>query len=102
MLTRLLAIPFFGDLTSLIGALLGAFMCMTSNGWMWLHDNLKYRKTNKSLYYRSLIVLNVFLMCAGVFIMITGTWAAAVSIKRSYSTGNISNPFSCADNSNSV
>ena len=96
------AIPFFGDLTSLIGALLGAFMCMTSNGWMWLHDNWRFRKTNKSMYYRALVALNVFLILAGLFIMVTGTWAAAVSIKRSYATGAISSPFSCADNSGSV
>jgi hypothetical protein len=77
-------------------------MCMTSNGWMWLHDNWRFRKTKKSLYFKSLVVLNIFLIVAGLFIMVTGTWAAAVSIKNSYATGNISSPFSCADNSNST
>lgn len=96
------AIPFFGDLTSLIGALLGAFMCMTSNGWMWLHDNWRFRREDKSLYYKALVALNVFLIISGLFIMVTGTWAAAVAIKRSYATGAISSPFSCADNSGSV
>jgi uncharacterized membrane protein len=96
------AIPFFGDLTSLIGALLGAFMCMTSNGWMWLHDNWRFRKTDTSIKYKLLVVLNSFLIVSGLFIMVTGTWAAAASIKTSYSTGAITSPFSCADNSGSV
>ncbi|WWD21798.1 hypothetical protein CI109_106286 [Kwoniella shandongensis] len=95
------AIPFFGDLVNLIGATLGTFMCMVSNGWMWLHDNLHRRHTDKSLYFKALVALNVFLIVAGAFIMVTGTWAAAVSIRHSYATGNISSPFSCADNSNS-
>lgn len=75
---------------------------MVSNGWMWLHDNYGKRHTNKSLYFRSLIVLNVFLIVAGVFIIITGTWAAVVSIRDSYATGAITSPFSCADNSGST
>jgi hypothetical protein len=87
---------------SLIGATLGVFMCMVSNGWMWLHDNWERRKIHKSLYYKSLVVLNVFLIVSGVFIMITGTWSAAVSIRDSYATGSISSPFSCADNSAST
>jgi hypothetical protein len=100
-LTAFAAIPFFGDLVNLIGATLGTFMCMVSNGWMWLFDNLHRRKTDKSLYFKCLVALNVFLIVAGGFIMITGTWAAAVSIRNSYATGSISRPFSCADNSNS-
>ncbi|GFZ50383.1 hypothetical protein JCM24511_08140 [Saitozyma sp. JCM 24511] len=96
------AIPFFGDLVNLIGATLGVFMCMVSNGWMWLHDNWERRKIHKSLYYKSLVVLNVFLIVSGVFIMITGTWSAAVSIRDSYATGSISSPFSCTDNSAST
>lgn len=58
-------------------------MCTVTMGWMWLHDNYKYRKTDKSLYFKSLIFLNVFLIAAGVFIMITGTWSAVVAIKGS-------------------
>jgi hypothetical protein len=77
-------------------------MCMTSNGWMWLHDNWNRRHTDKSIKYKLLVALNVFLIVAGLFIMVVGTWAAAVSIKNSYRTGNISSPFSCADNSAST
>jgi hypothetical protein len=46
---------------NLIGATLGVFMCMVSNGWMWLHDNWE-RKVDKSLYYKPLVALNVFLI----------------------------------------
>lgn len=87
----------------LVGTRLASSSLPTSSlGWMWLHDNLAKRHTNKTLYFRSLILLNVFLVVSGIFIMITGTWAAAVSIKDSYATGNISSPFSCADNSGST
>ncbi|WWC62344.1 uncharacterized protein I303_104940 [Kwoniella dejecticola CBS 10117] len=95
------AIPFFGDLVNLIGATLGTLMCMIACGWMWLHDNLPRRRSDKSLYYRILVVLNVAIVIAGFFIVITGTWSAVVSIRNSYSTGLITSPFSCADNSNS-
>jgi hypothetical protein len=69
---------------------------------MWVFDYGARRKTDKSLYYRSLFALNVFLIVGGMFIMVTGTWAAALSIKDSYATGNINSPFSCADNSGST
>lgn len=77
-------------------------MCMTSNGWMWLHDNWRHRKTDRSVGYKLLVALNMFLIVAGLFIMVVGTWAAAVSIKNSYATGAVTSPFSCADNSGSV
>lgn len=57
---------------------------------MWLHDNWKHRSTNKTLYFRALIALNVFLIVAGIFTTITGTWSAVVGIRRSYQTGAIS------------
>lgn len=77
-------------------------MCMTSNGWMWLHDNWRHRRSDRSIKFKLLVLLNAFLIVAGLFIMVTGTWAAAVSIRRSYSTGAVTSPFSCADNSAST
>jgi hypothetical protein len=71
-------------------------------GWMHLFDNLHRRHTDKSLYFRSLLALDAFLIVGGLFIMVTGTWAAALSIRDSYATGNINSPFSCADNSGST
>lgn len=94
-----LAIPFFGDFVSLIGATLGTFLCFITEGWMWLHDNWGHRKTDKSLRFKSLVALNVFLIVLGIFIVITGTWASVVSINDSYKNGAITSPFSCADNS---
>jgi hypothetical protein len=75
---------------------------MTSNGWMWLHDNWRHRRSDRSIKFKLLVLLNAFLIVAGLFIMVTGTWAAAVSIRRSYSTGLVTSPFSCADNSAST
>lgn len=66
---------------------------------MWLYDNWRHRKTDTSLRFRSLVVFNVLLVLVGIFIVITGTWATAVSINDSYKNGTISSPFSCADNS---
>lgn len=79
----------------------GVTMCMTTNGWMWLHDNLPRRHTDKSFYYRLLVVFNSFLIVAGIFVTISGTWSAVMDIRSSYKTGSITSPFSCADNSNS-
>ncbi|AFR96003.2 neutral amino acid transporter [Cryptococcus neoformans C23] len=93
------SIPFFGDFVSLIGATLGTFLCFITEGWMWLHDNWGHRKTDKSLRFKSLVALNVFLIVLGIFIVITGTWASVVSINDSYKNGAITSPFSCADNS---
>ncbi|KGB76014.3 neutral amino acid transporter [Cryptococcus deuterogattii R265] len=93
------SIPFFGDFVSLIGATLGTFLGFISSGWMWLYDNWRHRKTDTSFRFRFLVAFNVFLVLAGIFIVITGTWATAVSISDSYKNGTISSPFSCADNS---
>ncbi|GHJ84929.1 hypothetical protein NliqN6_1331 [Naganishia liquefaciens] len=96
------AIPFFGALTSLIGATLGTFMCMIACGWMHFFDNWHRRHTDKSLHYRATIAPDIFLIVSGCFIVVTGTWAAALSIRDSYATGSINSPFSCADNSGST
>ncbi|KAL7418998.1 hypothetical protein Q5752_006682 [Cryptotrichosporon argae] len=94
------AIPFFNDLVTLVGALLGTVMCMQFNGWMWLHDNWARRKrAQPGAAFWALAALNWFLIAAGTFIMVAGTVSAVKSIQNSYATGAISNPFSCADNS---
>lgn len=77
-------------------------MCMVSNGWMWLHDNWSKRHTNKTLYFRSLVALNVFLIVAGIFIMVAGSVAAGKAIQDGYASGTITSSFSCADNSGST
>ena len=69
---------------------------------MHFFDNWHRRHTDKSLHYRATIALDIFLIVSGCFIVITGTWAAALSIRDSYATGNINSPFSCADNSGST
>ncbi|WOO82914.1 N amino acid transport system protein [Vanrija pseudolonga] len=94
-----MAIPFFGPLVSLIGALFGTIMCMQSTGWMWLHDNWAKRKDSPTLSFWLLAALNWFLIVFGSFIWVSGIAAGAISIRDAYRSGTVSKPFSCADNS---
>ncbi|KAK4684283.1 hypothetical protein P7C73_g5905, partial [Tremellales sp. Uapishka_1] len=93
------AIPFFNSLVVLLGALFGTTLCMQFSGWMWLHDNWKYRAGNRSTVYWFLVALNVFLIAFGSMVTVGGTVAGVKSIISSYATGAIIAPFSCADNS---
>ncbi|ODN74627.1 hypothetical protein, variant 2 [Cryptococcus amylolentus CBS 6039] len=94
------SIPFFGDFVSLVGATLGTFLCLITPALMWLNDNWALCKERTSIGFRSRIALSVFTLLAGVFIVITGTWSAVLSIKDSYADGSVGSAFSCADNSN--
>ncbi|ODN80901.1 hypothetical protein L202_03028 [Cryptococcus amylolentus CBS 6039] len=93
------SIPFFSDFVGLVGAVFGTLLSLITPAYMWLFDNWAQRSTNKSLRYRSTFFLAVATFLIGVFIMITGTWAAVVSINDSYADGTVSGAFSCADNS---
>ncbi|BGP17044.1 hypothetical protein JCM10213v2_005053 [Rhodosporidiobolus nylandii] len=79
------AIPVFGGLVGLI-----------------VFDNLS-RLRNKELRNAKIIalaVLNGFIVVAGSFIMVAGTYGAAVAIRDDFRE-NGGRPWSCADNSNS-
>lgn len=96
------AIPVFDDLVSLVGALLGTMMSFQPMGCMWLYDNWTSGKANKSLRWMLMVCWSVFVVLAGTFLMIAGTYGSVISIKKSYEESGGSAAWSCADNSNSV
>lgn len=93
------AIPFFDDLVGLIGALLGTLICIQTEAYMWMWDNWRAPRT---LQWRLLMAMNVAFFFAGWFLMVAGTYGSVVAIDNSFADGDISSPFSCADNSNST
>lgn len=95
-------IPIFGNLVSLVGALLGTLMCFQPLGCMWLYDNWKTDKANRSIAWFVQVGLSVILITVGTFLMVGGTYGAVVAIIDSYKAEGGSGAWSCADNSNSV
>jgi hypothetical protein len=99
------AIPGFGSLVSLIGAILGTLMSFQPMGLMWLYDNTtwwnKVREVpvcgvNKTAAWKTMVVFCIFVIVSGTFIMCTGTYGAVNNIIASYAK---SAAWSCADNS---
>lgn len=66
-------------------------------GIMWIYDNWK---KPRSLKWRVQAGWAIFMIAAGSFLMVAGTYGAVVDIIDSYSSGSSS--WSCADNSNST
>ncbi|CAO1633465.1 unnamed protein product [Sympodiomycopsis kandeliae] len=109
------AIPFFSDLISLTGALLGTTFQMIFPGLMYIYEarpeeaptakgrwilaSLKARRPT----WRSAIGVwtAVLVILIGLFICIGGTYGTIKSISDGYASGAIGSAFSCADNSNS-
>lgn len=52
---------------------------------MWIYDNWKGFTT---LRKKLLLAFNIFVFLAGVFVMITGTWGAAVAINDQLKAGD--------------
>ncbi|KAI5456758.1 transmembrane amino acid transporter protein-domain-containing protein [Mariannaea sp. PMI_226] len=96
------AIPIFGGLVSLIGALLGTFLCFQPYGCMWLYDNWAAGKDRKSAKWCFMVGWCVFVIVIGTFMMVAGTYGSIVSIMDSYKASKGSVAWACADNSNSV
>jgi len=93
------AIPVFGGLVSLVGALLGTLMCFQPMGCMWLYDHWREPRTTR---WYLMVVWSWFVIVSGTFLMIGGTYGSIVSIIDSYKVSGGSAAWSCADNSNSV
>ncbi|KAJ5775215.1 uncharacterized protein N7511_000226 [Penicillium nucicola] len=96
------AIPVFDSLVSLIGALLGTFMCFQPMGCMWLYDNWGKGKTEKSARWTAMVCWSVFVVIIGTLMMVAGTYGSVVGIIDSYNASGGSSAWSCADNSNST
>lgn len=93
------AIPVFGGLVSLVGALLGTLMCFQPMGCMWLYDHWSEPRTTR---WYLMVAWSAFVILSGTFLMIGGTYGSVVSIMDSYATDGGTSAWSCADNSNSV
>lgn len=97
------AIPVFGGLVSLIGALLGTVMSFQPMGCMWLYDNWgQGKKLDRTPKWYFMVCWSVFVILSGTFMMISGTYGSVVGIIDSYRVFGGSAAWSCADNSNSV
>ncbi|KAJ4229816.1 hypothetical protein FSOLCH5_003181 [Fusarium solani] len=94
------AIPVFGGLVSLIGALLGTFMCFQPYGCMWLYDN--WSRKDRDLRWHLMVCWSIFVVVSGTFCMVAGTYGSVVGIMDSYKVSGGSAAWSCADNSNST
>ncbi|KIL88141.1 hypothetical protein FAVG1_08219 [Fusarium avenaceum] len=95
------AIPVFGGLVSLIGALLGTLMCFQPYGCFWLFDNWTKGKKDKTFKWCFMVGWSVFVIVSGTFMMVAGTYGSIVGINNSLKANGGSGPWSCADNSNS-
>ncbi|WVQ72141.1 hypothetical protein IAR50_001686 [Cryptococcus sp. DSM 104548] len=96
------AIPVFGSLVGLIGALFGSFFCIMLMGATWIFDHRDKIRQNPSWKVKCLLGFNIFVIVLGFYLMISGTWGAAKDIADSYAADGGTSPWSCKDNSNSV
>ncbi|KAH8430259.1 uncharacterized protein LDX57_007928 [Aspergillus melleus] len=94
-------IPIFGDLVSLIGALLGTFMSFQPMGCMWLYDNWKRGREQPTTKWMLLAAWSIAVVALGSFLMVAGTYGSINSIIASSKAASGASAWSCADNSNS-
>ncbi|KAK0387454.1 hypothetical protein NLU13_5766 [Sarocladium strictum] len=95
------AVPFFGSLLTVVGALgfgpLG--LCLPVLLWYCMNEGIWQKGGLKG---KMLWVLHAFLLLLGLFVTIAGTYSAVVTIRDQYKSGSVGQPFQCADNSNTV
>ncbi|KAF2964515.1 hypothetical protein GQX73_g9068 [Xylaria multiplex] len=96
------AIPVFGGLVSLAGALLGTIMSFQPMGCMWLYDNWTPKDGERNWRWYWMVFFSIFVIVSGTFLTIGGTYGSIVGIIDSYNESGGSSAWSCADNSNSV
>lgn len=96
------AVPVFDGLISLIGALFGTLMSFQPMGCMWLYDNWHKGKANRTSKWMFMVGWSIFVIVAGTFFMIAGTYGAIDGIIADYNASGGSAAWSCADNSNST
>jgi amino acid transporter len=96
------AIPVFGGLVSLIGALLGTLMAFQPMGFMWLYDNWNSGEAEKRPRWVFMVCWCVFVIASGTFLLVAGTYGSVAGIIDSYRQSGGSAAWLCVDNSNSV
>lgn len=91
------AIPIFGDLISLIGALIGPSVTIIPYTLMWWNDKWRYESPlDRTLRRKLMLAFNILLFLIGLYITGAGTYAAIVTI---INNPDRTTPWSCADNS---
>lgn len=93
------AVPNFGDLVSLIGALLGTFLTFQPYGGMWLYDNWATGRLNPTRSWYARVAWAVFVIVIGTYLQISGTYATVATVIKNQSGADGSKVWSCADNS---
>ncbi|KAJ5786793.1 transmembrane amino acid transporter protein-domain-containing protein [Penicillium pulvis] len=93
------AIPVFGSLVSLIGALLGTFLTFQVMGCTWLYVNWQASPEERTFKWKAGVAWSGFVIVGGCFLMIAGTYGSVVDIIDSYKESGGSAAWSCADNS---
>lgn len=74
-------------------------------GCMWLYDNWpkgKYADGRKWWAWFFMVCWSGFVVLAGSFLTVAGTYGSVVGIMDSYNESGGSAAFACADNSNTV
>ncbi|KAM0543202.1 hypothetical protein ACHAO7_009502 [Fusarium culmorum] len=94
-------IPVFSGLVSLIGALLATSLSFQPMGCMWLYDNFKRAKQDRSATWYIGVLWSFTIIVLGTFLTVAGTYASVVDIMASYRVSGGSAAWSCADNSGS-
>ncbi|GAA5979055.1 hypothetical protein JCM11641_004957 [Rhodosporidiobolus odoratus] len=96
------AIPVFGGLVGLVGALFGSFLTLSGVSWMWFYDHWARLRSPADRNGRLLAMaaFNAFIIVVGLFICVAGTYGSVISIRDDYAA-NGGRPFTCADNSGS-
>ncbi|KAL1405758.1 hypothetical protein Q8F55_007431 [Vanrija albida] len=91
------AIPNFGNIISLLGALISPNDCIIPYTFMWWHDNWRYAapEARRSPRLRATLALNVTLFFVALFMTVAGTYGAVKDLIDSSSSAG---PWSCADN----
>ncbi|RDW92833.1 Amino acid transporter [Aspergillus mulundensis] len=92
------AIPVFSSLVSFVGALFGTPICFQPFGCMWLYDNWGSGTAGKPLSWWLKAGWSFFMILAGCFLTIAGTYGSIVSIIDSYNASGGSSAWSCANN----
>ncbi|GAA5908703.1 hypothetical protein JCM5296_002681 [Sporobolomyces johnsonii] len=96
------AVPVFEGLVGLVGALFGTFFSLQAVSMMWFYDKYANRRDpgKNTVGFKLLVAFNAFIIVAGFYLMVAGTYGSIVSIIDDYQQ-NGGSAWSCADNSNS-
>lgn len=95
------AIPIFGNLVSLIGALLITGLAFNAMACMWLYDNWRSDKRG-TVIWMLMVGWCTFVIVIGSFLTVAGTYGSISEIIASYRVAGGTAAWSCADNSNST